>query len=177
MLRCYPLPHLSFRLLPRHFELAGNVAAKLSEEDPELHRRRLTDAESRVLAQAAFATCYGLSLDRQPRDFLWDQDEDFQIDRRKIKLVVGNVNSRWGNSGAQTACRISRKALDRTRVGTFVLAALDPPYVGFLGWMTKEGVKAHLSDWSAEPNAGSSHLNPLWELDWLETLRVGGTYV
>jgi hypothetical protein len=183
-LRAYPIPYLAVELDARYFQLSSNYASLLTKwlEDnkEEVHRKRIRDAEQRVLSSLAFANAYDL-IDqfkiKQPKDFRWDSYHDYEVGNHKIKLINVTISERWGNTGPNTVVRLSKRTLERSKADVFVACAFSIPTVSFLGWFDREGLMASPGKWSVEPLASSSKIHPMWELEYLEKKRSKGYYV
>lgn len=169
MLRPYPYPALLVKLKPDHLSGVMVAVTRLCRNDPQVRPWQTRDIEDRLLASVAFALAFGgkRALRSKALSFWkWDSPLDFEREGHKIKLLAQRINE-YGNSGPYLKFKMSRKVLDRSPAEVFLLAALDMPFVRFLGWIDRDGLLPHSCGRLVEIPVSSPHLRDLSALGWL----------
>lgn len=182
-LRAYPLPYLAIDLTASHFETGSEYSAKLikwlEQSGEEVHKRRIRDAEQRVITNLVFAEAFDLlhQFDsKEAKDFKWDAWTDFTCSGNSIKIISTTISERWANTGPSAVLRLPRRVFDKSQAKVFIASAFCVPSVYFLGWFDREGLSASATEKVVQPMVSSSRIRPLWELDFLEKRRVKGFY-
>lgn len=145
-LKTYRHPAETYLILPdqllwaQRYVSAAIDQARSQGKEPKNVKSRSRQRKLHQLCCTAFAATYGLQdqfLDLHTKLSVWAPDVDFFVDEKKIR-IVGVSADESTTFGATLAGKIWENDFSRGRTTHFVLASWFPPYVDFVGWMTRE---------------------------------------